>query len=371
MLNYWAIILLLAAGQGILLGIALLLPGRKRDHSNPFLGLMIIIISLELLNAWGMQVKYHQSKNVFPFWLLESYLILPVSLWLFVKATIEPGFRFRIKHLLFYIPAFIEIAVETTMYIRYKFTGQSIRLLDIKPWFYFTEVLPIIWMIASLIFYGIELSNFYRQLLKATRSNNMTRLKVYGLFVLFSLLTVCWAGEVLIHLPIFTFIEAFLICFLFALGYIGYARPAFFDRIKLPAKKITDKQSFSNYDDKKESRRLVQLLEQKALYTRPGLTLEELSRELDLPVRYVSYLINSYFATNFHHFINSYRVKEVIHKIKDPAQKNKTLLALAFESGFNSKSSFNKVFRDHTGQSPSHFMSKYVQKDVFGTSTQR
>lgn len=358
MLNYWAIILLIAASQGILLGIALLFPGRKRDRSNPFLGLMILIISLELLNAWGIQVKYHQSKNAFPFWLLESYLILPASLWLFAKAATDPEFRFKAKHLLFYIPAFIEIVIETTLNIRYRLTGQLIRLQDIKPWFFFTEVLPILWMMAALILYGRALYHFSKQQHRMTRAGRILPVKIYWLFAIFCLLTICWAGEVMMHLPIFTFVEIILVGFLFALGYIGYASPVFFDRIKINAKKAVDKQSFTNYDDKKESHRLIQLIEEKALHTRPGLTLEELSRELDLPVRYVSYLINSYFATNFHHFINSYRVKEVIRKINDPAQKHKTLLALAFESGFNSKSSFNKVFRDHTGRSPSRYLSK-------------
>lgn len=353
MANWWTIILLLAAAQGILLGIALVLPGVKRDRSNPFLGLMIIIISLELLNAWGMQVRYQSSKNAFPFWLLESYFILPASLWLFVKAT-APGFRFGKKDLLLYVPAFIEIAVETTFFLRQRLTGQAVQLLNIKAWFYFTEILPVLCMMAVLVIYGRYLPRFSQPTNRGPA--RIFIIKMYGLFVVFLLLTICWSAEVFLHLPVFLFIEIILVAFLFALGYIGYAMPTFFDRTKTPAKKSTGEQAFSNYDDKTESARLVQLLDQKALYTRPGLTIEELARELDLPVRYISYLINTYFSSSFHHFINTYRVKEVIRKINDPAEKHKTLLALAFESGFNSKSSFNQVFKNHTGQSPSQFL---------------
>jgi AraC-like DNA-binding protein len=357
MLNGWAIILLLAAGQGILLGITLAVSGRKRDRSNPFLGLIILIVSLELLNAWGMQVHYHSSKNAIPFWLLESYFILPASLWLFVKANNTPGFRFSRKYLLLYIPAFIEIVTETTNFLRYRLTGRALRLLDIKAWFFSTEVLPILWMLIGLIYYAKNLPRF-SELSKAgkTISSRIFTIKMYGLFIIFLLLTICWSMEVVLHLPIFTVLEIILVSFLFALAYIGYARPTFFDKAKSAVKKSAGDQVFSNYDDEKESARMIQLLEQSALYTRPGLTLEEFSRELNLPVRYVSYLINSCFSTNFHHFINTYRVKEVIRKINDPAEKHKTLLALAFESGFNSKSSFNYVFKSHTGQSPSQFL---------------
>jgi AraC-like DNA-binding protein len=359
MLNGWAIILLLAAGQGILLGIMLVISGGKRDRSNPFLGLIILIISLELLNAWGMQVHYHNSKRVIPFWLLESYFILPASLWFFVKANNTSGFRFRRKYLLLYIPAFIEIVAETTNFIRYRMTGRSIRLLDIKAWFFSTEVLPILWMLIGLIYYAKNLPRFSKpDKAGKTVSSRIFTIKMYGLFIVFLLLTSCWSLEVVLHLPIFTIIEIILVLFLFALAYIGYARPTIFDKTKSIVKKSTGDQFFSKYDDEKESARMIRLLEQSALYTRPGLTIEEFSGELNLPVRYVSYLINSRFSTNFHHFINTYRVKEVIRKVNDPSEKHKKLIAIAFECGFNSKSSFNYVFKSHIGQSPSQFLNK-------------
>jgi AraC-like DNA-binding protein len=355
--NWWVITLLLAAGQGILLGLALAIPGRKRDPSNPFLGLIMLIISLELLNAWGIQVKYHSSPDAFPFWLLESYLVLPASLWLFIKSNATPGFRFKKKYLLLYVPAFIEIVVETVTYIQYRATGRIVRLLDIKAWFFFTEILPIVGMIVALTLYARNLRVFSQ--LNNRRTDTGSRIftmKMNGLFIAFVLLVVCWCGEVILHLPIFIVVEVILVAFLFVLGYIGYARPSFFDKAKNQGRRPMEAQLFIQYDDKKESTRLVEVFEQQALHTRPGLTVEELSRELDLPVRYVSYLINTYFATNFHSFVNNYRVKEVIRKINDPAEKHKTLLALAFESGFNSKSTFNQVFKTHTGQTPSQYL---------------
>ena len=355
--SWWVTTLLLAAGQGFLLALALVITGRKRDPSNTFLGLIIFIISLEILNAWGIQVKYHNSPNAFPFWLLESYFILPASLWLFVKANVTPGFRFQSKYILLFVPAFIEMVVETAAFVHYRITGQPVRLLDIRSWFFFTEVLPIFCMMAVLIYYAKHLGRFSQQDNRRTDSlSRIFRIKMYGLFIVFVLLVICWFAEVLLQLHIFTIVEIMLVIFLFVLGYIGYARPAFFDKAKNQGKRAIEAQTFSQYDDKIESGRLVNAFEQKALHTKQGLTVEELSRELDLPVRYVSYLINTCFATNFHSFVNNYRVKEVIRKINDPAEKHKTLLALAFESGFNSKSSFNQVFKNHTGQSPSRYL---------------
>lgn len=357
MINWWAIALLLASAQGLLLGITLLLPVKKKDRSNVFLGLIVLVLSLELLNAWGMQVHYHSAKNAIPFWLLESYLILPPSLWFFVQSNRNPGFRFRKKDLLLYVPAFIEITVETILTTRYRLTGQGAHLQEQPLWFFFTEILPILWMAAVLVMYLKALPRFSRQASPAFTPARAHATKLYGLFIIFVLLTVCWMGEAIIRLQIFTITATLLVLFLFALGYLGYAVPAFFDmRVTAPKKPAeTPAPAFPGYNDQQELQRLTLIFEQSALHTRPGLTIEALAGELQLPVRYVSYLINSYHATNFHHFINAYRVREVIRKMKDPAEKHKTLLALAFESGFNSKSSFNEVFKSHTGKSPSQY----------------
>jgi AraC-like DNA-binding protein len=356
--NWKAVVYLLASGQGILLSMALL-PVRQKHVSNTFLGLILLVISLELLNAWGMQVKYYSSPDVFPFWLFQSYLILPPSVWLFAQTTTKLDVIFNRKYLLFYIPAGIDITVQIGWYLHHRFIGKSIHLLDIKPWFFFAEILPIIWMGFVLLMYVQRLIVLSIQLKKAAiRFSPMYLLKIYGMFVFLTLLTILWVAAVLMNMQVFSLIELVLTLFLFALGYIGYFNPTFFEVPKLLNKKTTEAELplFPNYTDSHELQRLTYAFEQKCLHTRSKLSLEELAGELNLPARYVSYLINRYHATNYHHFVNSYRVKEVIRKINDPAQQHKTLLALALESGFNSKSAFNQVFKTHTGQSPSEYL---------------
>lgn len=356
MINWWATVLLLASGQGILLSVALLLTRKKRDRSNSFLSLMQLIISLELLNAWGMQVHYHQSPNAIPFWLLESYLVLPPSLFLFIQTNTNRNFQFNRRQLLLYVPAFIEIITETIAYIRFRFTGKAIHLLDIKAWYLFTEILPVLWMMIVLFVYSKALWLAQKQPVSSFTPARLHVIKLYGIFVTCSLLSICWVAEVIIHAKVFVIIEVIAVTGLFMLGYAGYAIPAFFDIRRATTKLSTGEPLFPNYDDQKELIRLNQAFEQQALHTRSGLTVEELAGELKLPVKYVSYLINTHHQTNFHHFINVYRVKEVIRKMEDPTEKHKTLLALAMESGFNSKSSFNQVFKSHTGKTPSQFL---------------
>lgn len=357
MANWLQIVLLLASGQGILLSLALLTPSSKKDKSNIFLGLIILIFSLELLNAWGMQVRYHQLAHAFPFWLLGSYLVVPPSIWLFVQYNTQPGFRFKRKYLLLYVPALVEIVAETFTFIHYRTTGNASQLQRNIVWYYFTEVIPILWTAWVLVVYNRSLRKIREQPMLRTQ-----RFKLYGLFIFFLLLLTCWAGEVFLQLPIFTVVEMLLVLFLFSLGYIGYFRPAFFEAPEAPRKKTTAVPAFTNYKDDAELARLQEVMVSSALYTRSGLTLEELAAELKLPPRYVSYLVNNYHKTNFHSYINSFRVKEVLRKLSDPEEQHKTLLALAYEAGFNSKSSFNQVFKDHVGETPSAYLKRMGPK---------
>jgi AraC-like DNA-binding protein len=356
--NWKAVIYLLASGQGILLSLALL-PVRKQHASNTFLGVILLVISLELLNAWGMQVKYHSSAGVFPFWVLQSYLLLPPAVWFFARTTTNPVFVFRRKHLLYFVPAAIDIAVQGSWSLYYRLVGNTIHLLEIKPWFFFSQILPIIWMGIVLVMYAQRLIILSKQLKQAAIGfSPVFMIKIYGLFVFLVLLTILWVAAVLMDMQVFGLVELILTFFLIALGYTGYFNPAFFEVPKLAKKRTaeTEPSLFPHYNDQHELKRLIQAFEQDTLHTRSKLSLEELAGELSLPPRYVSYLINRYHATNFHHFVNSYRVKEVIRKINDPAQQHKTLLALALESGFNSKSAFNQVFKTHTGRSPSEYL---------------
>jgi AraC-like DNA-binding protein len=317
-----------------------------------------LVISLELLNAWGMQVKYHSSPHIFPFWLLQSYLLLPPSIWLFTQLNTDTNFAFSKKHLLLYIPAGIDVFIKITWHVYKRYIGTTIHLLDITPWFLFAEILPIIWTIYVLFIYAKKLIAFSRQQNTSAWFSPIYFLKIYGLFTFLLLLTLLWVAGVLFNMQIFSVVELLITSFLFSLGYIGYFNPTFFEVPAMVQRKTTEKDAltFPNYNDPKELNRLAQIFEQHALHTRSKLSLEELAGELKLPSRYVSYLINTYHSTNFHHFVNSYRVKEVMRKMEDPAEQHKTLLALALESGFNSKSSFNQVFKSLTGQSPSEYL---------------
>jgi AraC-like DNA-binding protein len=347
------IILLLAAGQGSLLSFALFTPRRKSSISNVFLGLIILVLSLELLNDWGLQVKYHSDPDAIPFWILGSYLIIPPALWFFMQVNTNPGYRFKKIHLIAFVPAFIEIIAEGLN----RPTGFVYsHLLKSDVWFFFTEAVPPVATAVVLAIYGINLFKL-RKHHAVSYSSAMTfqHIKLYGLHLAFTLLVVLWISEVFFLLPVFSYVEFLLVAFIFTLGYVGYFQPDFFN-IPGFAKIKTEQSGFSRYSDETALQNLERVFTEQKLHLQPKLALEELAAQLKLPDRYVSYLINEYHKTNFHNYVNRWRVREVIEKINNPAEQHKTLLALALESGFNSKSSFNQIFKSHTGRTPSELL---------------
>lgn len=90
-------------------------------------------------------------------------------------------------------------------------------------------------------------------------------------------------------------------------------------------------------------------------YLDADLTLPELANRLDIPSHHLSRVINEHFGINFFDFINQYRIEEVKARIDNPEYRNLSLLGIAFDSGFNTKSAFNRVFKKMTGFTPSEY----------------
>ena len=102
---------------------------------------------------------------------------------------------------------------------------------------------------------------------------------------------------------------------------------------------------------------LILLMETQLLFERPDLTLNEVAKKLGTNTVTLSRVVNQQFELNFNDYINQYRVNAVIKRIALPEFKNQTLLAIAFDAGFNSKATFNRAFKKFTDKNPKEFLS--------------
>jgi AraC-like DNA-binding protein len=102
-------------------------------------------------------------------------------------------------------------------------------------------------------------------------------------------------------------------------------------------------------------RALVAAMDTDRLYQNSSLTLADLAERIGTTPHKLSEVLNSQLNQTFYDFVNSYRVKDVQRRIADDRLKNLKILALAMDAGFASKSTFNHVFRQHTGHTPSAY----------------
>ena len=105
-------------------------------------------------------------------------------------------------------------------------------------------------------------------------------------------------------------------------------------------------------DAREKGRRLKETVAVNRLYEDPELTLTTLAIKLKVQPHDLSRIINLGLEKTFNDFINEFRVRDIAGKMQDPANNQLTLLGIAYESGFNSKTTFNRVFKEMTGKTP-------------------
>jgi len=106
------------------------------------------------------------------------------------------------------------------------------------------------------------------------------------------------------------------------------------------------------YDAREKSRRLKEAVAANRHYEDAELTLTSLAIKLNMHPHDLSRIINVGMGKNFSDFINEFRVRETVRKMQERAYDRLTLLGIAYESGFNSQRTFNRVFKEMTGKTP-------------------
>lgn len=102
-------------------------------------------------------------------------------------------------------------------------------------------------------------------------------------------------------------------------------------------------------------KRVSQYMEQTRPYLNSNLRLEDLAHQVSLSPKLLSNLINREFGCNFFEYVNGYRIAEVKATLTDPAQADTSVLDLALRAGYNSKTTFNRLFKLDTGVTPSQY----------------
>ena len=154
--------------------------------------------------------------------------------------------------------------------------------------------------------------------------------------------------------------------FIILIGYFGLKQKEIFSGFE-KSQFVTSSNSEEKYagstlketDAEKCAEKLKNYMAEKKPYLNPDLNLPQLAGELNIPSHHLSQVINKNLGQNFFDFINRYRIEEVKSKITHPDYQKYSVLGIAFDAGFNSKSAFNRVFKKITGQTPTQFKKQH------------
>ncbi|MEQ8351229.1 MAG: helix-turn-helix domain-containing protein [Leptospiraceae bacterium] len=161
-------------------------------------------------------------------------------------------------------------------------------------------------------------------------------------------LKILWA----VHMGGWLISLTIVLSFLYMLRY-----PNFFQSMKREIQKERyARTQLTGLDVPRVLKQLESLMENQKLFLDPDLRLSDLADELEMSSHQLSRILNETFSQNFNAFINSYRIAEAREQlIQEP---EKTVLAIAFDVGFNTKSAFNDQFSRITGMTPARFRKK-------------
>ena len=167
-------------------------------------------------------------------------------------------------------------------------------------------------------------------------TNNPTLLTTYQIFTFFSILI--------------NFIFVVLII------YKALQHPQFLVRIIEEVKNQKYEGSKLSEEEKEGIlHRILNYFESEKPYLNPTVTIRDVSDATGIHIKYISQVINELLNKNFHDMVNSYRISEAKGKLSVKSENQLTILEILYESGFNSKTTFNTVFKKHTGITPTEF----------------
>ena len=351
---------------------ALLLVKRNKSKSDYFLLLWMLLNSAHLgfhyLNFTDNMYAYPHLLGVeLPFPLFQGVLLYfyvssvtnqgPKKNWHYWMHLIPAGLAYLYLIRFFILPASEKIEI-------FKLQGGEEHAL-------FMSLLQLV-VFVSGIFYVLWCSKLLLNHKKNIRkqfsdieeiSLSWLQFLVLGLGIVWCLVIIT-QNDVLIYQAVAVFV--------ILIGFFGVQQKNIFNEIvHAPKTKVAiesnlkaeekDKYQNSGLSDelaKDHYENLTRLMKEDELFKNPSLSLGDLASNMDLHPNYLSQIINEKGGKSFYDFVNFYRVEAFKELLEGQAHEKYTLMTLAFDCGFNSKSTFNRYFKKMTGQTPSQYANK-------------
>lgn len=354
-------LLLISVLQAVILGLVLF---NRKTPPNRILGIWLFVTAADIT---GALLYIDERYKLYPhligirygiYYLHGPFLYLYVISLTSGRLAHRQGFMFLPFLLLklYQIPFFILPAGEKLIFLSRFFSGQKIDYL----------IIDFLLIGGGFLFSLLSLYRLRTHVASVRQNYSFTEgLDFHWLRIAVSAQIIIWL--VVIALSLYSrlvekillseYVYVLVTLWVFLIGYAGFLRPELFQENSVeetdPGKKSAQKQSYSQ----NEIQQLSGYMETEP-WKDGTLSLTDVSRETGLPAHKISRIINQEFKASFFKYVNRFRIEEAIRMLQDPGHNTFTILDIAYSVGFNSKSTFNAVFREITGKTPGDYRQK-------------
>tara|TARA_B110000908_G_C10259339_1_gene457991 strand:- start:1848 stop:2990 length:1143 start_codon:yes stop_codon:yes gene_type:complete len=294
-------------------------------------------------------------------------------LYLYTKSLMFNLKKLPIKEFTHFIP-FILLTVLYFIFFQDKLTFQSGFMIFRKDGYIMARVIYGVIFLFSVFYYSsltLHIINRYRRVkydsFSYFSSNNMLNWLyflsafVIGIYVIFFIMSLYNIFAVSRVFKIEYFSDLSLVLLTFSVSYFGIKQTYLFhplteendEKEKEPKKEKYKNSNLTDALKKLYIANILDFMKTEKPHLNPELTIQDLSKQLNITRHHLTELLNNHLGKNFFNFINEYRVKEVKKRLLDEKFDHLTIVAIAFDSGFNSKSTFNSIFKQQTEKTPS------------------
>ncbi|MDQ1591294.1 MAG: hypothetical protein QOG71_1921 [Pyrinomonadaceae bacterium] len=392
-LSLLAVLNLLGSAQALLLALAL--AGNKRADGAAARVLAALVLSMSVV-IFGAVMRTSHYEFVFPHVsrVHDPFVFLAGPLlFLYVRALVRRERALARRDYLHFLPFAACVLYLAPYYLssrRYKLDYMVAEFYypSLGYWYYVRSTLLLVQFAVYLSLVVLLVVRYSRELRlkgegRASSAERaalfQVRFMVAGFLILFVIGVLRYALDQTARTNLLVPLGASAL--VYALGYLGLRRPEVLTGVGdddadlnmatndagegLPAKKY-EKSTLTPERAERYLTRLLRHMETEKPYVDGELTLPKLAERLSIPAPHLSQTINERLQQNFFDFVNTYRVEEAKRRLLDPAKQHYSVLAIAEEVGFNSKSSFNAVFKKHVRMTPSEFRKAGMQQSDEG-----
>ncbi|MCH2196918.1 helix-turn-helix domain-containing protein [Kordia sp.] len=372
MQNFLNIIILLGTLQGAIMAVLLFRLKIQRQASK-LLAWLILLISLACLNIYLLNAVEGTSSFFWNFMeaVFPWVVIMPIGplVYFYVKSILEPNFVLTKKHRIhFYtvmldlIPSFVILGYVAGGYLGFINADSTFDLgLFIETYDTYVDI-PRWLSLAIYVWFSYQSISDYTK-----KNTHQVSLRWARHFVLgFMIFAVLW----LLHLVLYLIPSSSnlllgsvgwypvyipLIVLLYWLGINGYI-------ISFKTyKKSSKSQEISDATVQQTISKLEQAMKEEKLFLNPSLKLSDVVQQIDIPQKTISFVLNQHIHKSFNEYVNNYRVEAFKSRLLSENDENLTITGIAFECGFNSQATFQRVFKSITNQSPSEFRKAHIK----------